>query len=94
MTELFETKNLGFASFLRYCLGPDAHRSTRRDAKGFTYTFTPADECQRLERAYFAREPFAVGDIRAFNANVQAMKFSMNRCRDTGVWFTEQEERV
>jgi hypothetical protein len=62
----YTTKHFGFAAFLRYALGDEAHVSTIRFEHGIGLSFDdPDNRCVELQKAFFSEEGAAVGDARA-----------------------------
>ena len=61
----YETRHVGFAAFLRYCLGNESHISTKRIGNTNLFTFAdPEYKCRDLQTVFFSDESAVVGNAR------------------------------
>jgi hypothetical protein len=93
-TNEYTTRHVGLASFLRYCLGDQAHVATGKAHNGtFNFFFDDADEkCREFENAFFGEEGVAVGDARALlecSKDVRTTIAKASRAGD-GTWEAER----
>jgi len=86
-------KHVGYAAFLRYCLGDDAHTATTKIPTGFTFSFDDKDDqCNDLHVAFYSPEGAAVGNARALLDCAKAIKTTLAIAKRLGSWENNGED--
>ena len=89
-TTPYETRHIGFAAFLRYCLGDDAHLSTERRGIGYFFTFyDPEYKCKELQTAFFNDEGAMAGNSRELLDCSREVSHTIIHAKQFGKWERE-----
>ena len=77
------TRHQGFAAFLRFVLGDDAHTETEQTERGFIFRFDdPESRFAELESAFFSEEGAGIGDARSLLENAKAIRAAVKAAAD------------
>jgi hypothetical protein len=86
-TTPYETRHVGFAAFLRYVMGDEAHLSTERKGTGNLFSFyDPEYKIRDLQTAFFSEEGAIAGNARMLLDCSREISHSIIHARQFDKW--------
>jgi hypothetical protein len=83
-------RNFHCGSFIKYATPDENHLATLIEERGPVYVFADVEQCRELNALWYADEPIAIGDIRAFIDVSQALRTTIRAAeQNDGKWERE-----